>query len=169
MKLRNVLLTGLFASMALVFNMAEGFLPMPMPGIKLGAANVFALAALVLMGVKEAFAVTLIRVFLAWLISGNAFALACSAAGALPAVLVMSVFYSRYSRYFSLPWVSVAGAWAFNFGQIAVAAALIGDARVLWYIIPLLIAGTVTGWAVGLLAELLCRKIRKNGIDKVNM
>ena len=36
---------------------------MPLPGIKLGAANVFSLVALVILGVKEAFAVTLIRVF----------------------------------------------------------------------------------------------------------
>ncbi len=55
MKLKNMIITGSFAAFALVFNMFEGSLPMPLPGIKLGAANVF-LLALVLLGVKEAFA-----------------------------------------------------------------------------------------------------------------
>ncbi len=71
MKLKNMIITGSLAAFALVFNMFEGSLPMPLPGIKLGAANVFSLLALVLLGVKEAFAVTLIRVFLAWVMTGN--------------------------------------------------------------------------------------------------
>ena len=50
MDTRRIVLTGLFTACALVVNVAEGMLPMPLPGIKLGAANVFALAALVLLG-----------------------------------------------------------------------------------------------------------------------
>jgi|GEM_PF-4365671 len=80
MKLKNLIITGSLAAFAVVFNMFEGSLPMPLPGIKLGAANVFSLLALILLGVKEAFAVTLIRVFLAWIMTGNWFALLCSLA-----------------------------------------------------------------------------------------
>ena len=54
MKLKNLIITGSLAAFALVFNIFEGNLPMPLPGIKLGAANVFSLVALVLLGVKEA-------------------------------------------------------------------------------------------------------------------
>ena len=90
MKLKNVIITGLLAAFALVFNIFEGYLPMPLPGIKLGAANVFSLVALVLLGIKEAFAVTLIRVFLAWVMTGNWFAFLCSLAGGLMSAAVMS-------------------------------------------------------------------------------
>ena len=159
MKLKNMIITGSLAAFALVFNMFEGSLPMPLPGIKLGAANVFSLLALVLLGVKEAFAVTLIRVFLAWVMTGNFFALLCSLAGGLMSASVMSFIYIKYRDDFSLPWISVAGAWAFNVAQVSVAALVVNDIRVLFYILPLLAAGTAAGWAVGWLALLLCKRV----------
>ena len=54
MKTRRLVLTALLTACALAVNLAESALPMPAPGIKLGAANVFSLAALVLMGAREA-------------------------------------------------------------------------------------------------------------------
>lgn len=159
MKLKNIIMTGSLAAFALVFNMFEGTLPMPLPGIKLGAANVFSLVALALMGVKEAFAVTLIRVFLAWIMTGNWFAFLCSLAGGLLSAAVMSFIYVRYRDDFSLPWISVAGAWAFNVAQVSVAALIVNDIRILLYIVPLLAAGTAAGWAVGWLALILCKRI----------
>lgn len=165
MKTRQLVLTALLASLALAFNIAEGFLPMPLPGVKLGAANVFALAALVLMGPKAAFAVTLLRVCLAWLVSANWFAFLCSLAGGLLATAAMVLVYTRFRNDFSLPWVSVAGAWAFNAGQIVVVVYMVGDARMTLYAVPLLLIGTATGWAVGKLAELLCGRIEKEGMN----
>ena len=159
MKLKNMIITGSLAAFALVFNMFEGSLPMPLPGIKLGAANVFSLLALVLLGVKEAFAVTVIRVFLAWVMTGNFFALLCSLAGGLMSASVMSFIYIKYRDDFSLPWISVAGAWAFNVAQVSVAALIVNDVRVLFYVVPLLAAGTAAGWAVGWLALLLCKRV----------
>ncbi len=159
MKLKNLIITGSLAAFALVFNMFEGSLPMPLPGIKLGAANVFSLLALVLLGVKEAFAVTLIRVFLAWVMTGNWFALLCSLAGGIMSASVMSFIYLKFRDDFSLPWISVAGAWAFNVAQVSVAALVVNDIRVLFYILPLLAAGTAAGWAVGWLALLLCKRV----------
>ena len=161
MKLRELVLTALLVSLALVFNIAEGMLPLPLPGVKLGAANVFALAALVLLGVRAAFAVTLLRVALAWLISANWFAFLCSITGGLLAVAVMSALYVKFRDDFSLPWISAAGAWAFNIGQIIVVSYMAGDARVLWYAPPMLIIGTMTGWAVGRLAEMLCKRLSR--------
>ena len=87
MKTRRLVLTALLTACALAVNLAESALPMPAPGIKLGAANVFSLAALVLMGAREAFAVTLLRVSLAWLATGNVFALFCGLAGGLAAAV----------------------------------------------------------------------------------
>lgn len=155
MRLRRTILLALLTSLALVVNLLEGGVPMPLPGMRLGAANAFALTALVLMGARASLAVTLLRVLLAWLLSGNPFAFFCSLTGGLFSTAVMAVLYTKFRELFSLPWISVAGAWAFNAGQILVAALLIGDARVFYYLPPLLIAGTVAGWAVGLLARAL--------------
>lgn len=72
---------------------------------------------------------------------------------------VMSFIYYKYRDDFSLPWISVAGAWAFNVAQVSVAALIVKDVRVLLYMVPLLAAGTAAGWAVGWLARLLCKRV----------
>lgn len=159
MKLPKLILLAFFVSLALVFSLVEGMLPMPLPGVKLGAANVFALTALVIYGPREAFAVTVLRVFLAWLLTGNSFAFLCGMTGGLLSTMIMALIYTRFRESFSLPWVSVAGAWAFNAGQAFMAAAVMGDARVLYYLLPLFIAGTAAGWAVGILARILCGRL----------
>lgn len=162
MKTRRLVLTALLTACALAVNLAESALPMPAPGIKLGAANVFSLAALVLMGAREAFAVTLLRVSLAWLATGNVFSLFCGLAGGLAATAVMALMYKRWGGALSLPWVSVAGAWAFNIGQVAVVSFIVGDWRVGLYILPLFAAGSAAGWAVGWLAGKICARLGYN-------
>lgn len=151
---------ALFAAFALVLNVIEGAFPMPLPGLKLGAANVFALAALVLIGVKAAFAVSLLRVFLSWLISGNWFAFLCSLFGVLSTTAVMSFFYVKHRGRFSIRFISMTGAWAFNAAQVAAVAALVREPRVSLYIFPLLAVGTVTGYAVGYVAEIVCQRLK---------
>lgn len=161
MKTRRLVLTALLTACALAVNVAEGALPSPAPGIKLGAANVFSLAALVLMGAREAYAVTLMRVALAWLAAGNVFALFCGLAGGLAATSVMALVYKKWGGALSLPWISVAGAWAFNIGQVAAVAFMAGDRRVALYVLPLFIAGSAAGWAVGWLADKICARLEK--------
>ena len=163
-KTRRIVLTGLFTACAFAVNMAESALPMPLPGAKLGLANAVALCALVLLGTKEAFCVTVLRVTLAWLASGNLFSFACSICGAVPAVAAMALLYKKVGAEVSLPWISVAGAWTFNAGQVAVVSYIVGDARIAFYILPLFAAGTAAGWASGLLSRSVCRRI---GGDKI--
>lgn len=158
---RKLTLLALFISASVVFSFVEGMLPMPIPGMKLGAANVFALTALVLYGPGEAFTVTVLRVFLAWLLTGNSFSLFCGLTGGLMSTSVMVLIYTKFYNHFSLPWISVAGAWAFNVGQILAAAAVIGDAHILFYLPPLALAGTVAGRAVGHMALILSGRIKK--------
>lgn len=163
-RVKRLVLTALFAACSFAVNAAESALPMPLPGVKLGAANIFALAALVLLGVKEAFSVTLARIFLAWLAGGNWFAFLCSLGGGLPSTALTAFLYKRFGAEMSLPWISVAGAWAFNAGQLAVVSYLVSGGFTASYVLafapPLFAAGTAAGWAVGWLA---CRLLDRLG------
>lgn len=161
MKPQKLILLALFVSVSVVFSFVEGMLPMPLPGVKLGAANVFALTALVLYGPREAFTVTIMRVLLAWLLTGNSFSLLCGLTGGFFSTSAMALIYTKSSELFSLPWISVAGAWAFNVGQLLAAAAIIGDARVLYYLPPLILAGTAAGWAVGQMSRMLNGRLER--------
>lgn len=166
MKPVKIVTLALFVSLAAVISAFEGLIPMPLPGIKLGAANVFALAALMLMGPKEAFSVTILRVLLAWLLTGNLFALFCGLVGGILSTTVMALIYTKFRDFFSIPWMSAAGAWAFNIGQILAAMMLIGDLRIIYYLPALILMGTATGWAVGLLAQLLYHRLEKMQLYK---
>lgn len=161
MKPQKLTLLALFISVSVVFSFVEGMLPMPLPGVKLGVANIFALTALVLYGPKEAFTVTAVRVLLAWLLTGNSFSMLCGLTGGIFSTMAMALIYTKFSELFSLPWISVAGAWAFNVGQLLAAAAVIGDARVLYYLPPLILAGTAAGWAVGRMSLALSGRLEK--------
>lgn len=161
MKPAELVFLASFVSLAVIFNFVDGMLPMPLPGVRLGTANVFALTALVLMGTKEAFIVTIMRVLLSWLLTGNIFVLVCSMSSGVFSTAVMTLLYTKFRGFFSLPWISVAGAWAFNVGQVSVAALLIGDFFVFYYLPPLLLVGSAAGWTVGMLSQLLCGRLVK--------
>ena len=161
-KIREIVLVGLFAGCAIAVNIAENMLPTPLPGIKLGAANIFSLAAIVLLGTRPAFAVTFLRVIITWLLTGNIFAFICSMAGAPFSTALMALLYRKFGKDLSLPWISAAGAWAFNIGQVAAVTFIIVDKYIAVYILPLFIAGSIAGWAVGKCAEILCKRIFYN-------
>ena len=70
MKTKRIALFGMMVALAFIFSYIEHLIPLPLPtGVKLGAANIVVLCVLYLLGIKEAFAVSMIRIVL----SGFAF------------------------------------------------------------------------------------------------
>lgn len=167
MSTKSLVITALFTAMAIVINIIESVFPMILPGIKPGLANVFTLAALITEGPVAAFSVAIIRVLIVWLLTGNIFAFFCGVTGGILATTVMSLCYIKYGALFSVPWVSVAGAWGFNLGQIAVAVIFTADMRIALYIVPLLVVGTIAGWGTGFLASYFCKRLERVGICRM--
>ena len=73
MKSKKVSTYGLLVALAFILSYIEALfpLPVPIPGIKLGLANLVVLAALYSMGTKEAFVLSIIRIILVGLTFGN--------------------------------------------------------------------------------------------------
>ncbi|MEE2986228.1 MAG: Gx transporter family protein, partial [Nitrospinota bacterium] len=55
---------ALLVALGVVLHRLEALLPLPSPWIKLGLANIMTLIALVFLGVREAFMVTVLRIVL---------------------------------------------------------------------------------------------------------
>lgn len=141
---------GLLAALAMALGYLETFIPIPIPGVKLGLANIAVLLALARHDIVGAFCVGLVKVLAAGLLFGNPLTMAFSAAGTLTAFLVMAPLSSL--RTMRLEMTSVAGAVAHEMGQLAVAGLVLGSPLV-WYSAPmLLIAGCVTGAVCGIIA-----------------
>ena len=144
---------GVLAALALVLSYIETFipLPVPVPGIKLGLANVAVLVALELIDVKSALFVAAIKVLAAGFLFGNPLMMAYSAGGTILAFAFM-VALSRI-RGLSVVLVAIVGAVFHNVGQLAVASAILGTPLV-WATAPLLvIAACITGALSGAAAR----------------
>jgi heptaprenyl diphosphate synthase len=157
---KKTVVLALFVVLTFATGMAESLLPLPLPGVRLGAANIFPLAALLLFGAREAAAVAAARLVLAFFLTGNPFALVCSAAGLVCSLPLSILLYSKFRESLSVSAISVASAEAFNLGQVA-AAILLTSAPALLVYSPLIMAtGAATGYAVGRLAETLCERLK---------
>lgn len=96
-------------------------MPVPIPGVKLGLANVIVIIMLYFMDAKSAFFVSLIRVLLSGLLFAGFAGMLYSMAGALCSFAVMVLL--QKTGKFSMIGVSVAGGIFHNIGQIVVAIA----------------------------------------------
>lgn len=146
-------------ALALIFSYVEFLLPIPMPipGIKLGLANVVVIVALYSLGTASALSVNILRIVLSGLLFGNLFAILYSLAGGLFSFLVMWLL--KKTNFFSTVGVSMAGGVAHNLGQLTVAALVVSNSKLFYYFPALLFAGMFTGILIGIVAWLVCRRL----------
>ena len=165
-KTKKLAFCGVLTALALGLSYAERFFPLqlifPLPGIKLGLANVVTLVALCLLGKSYAFSVLTARCLLG-AVFGNLAGLVFSLAGGLLALLVMC--FAVKIKGLSLYGASVLGAAAHNIGQILVAMVVMGSVYVAAYLPWLLMVSVLTGLLTGSLTagvlRLLPGEVRK--------
>ena len=162
MSLRKITTAAMLVAVALMIYIIEAQIPpvFTVPGIKLGLSNVVTLAAMVMLGRKEAGAVLLSRILLAGIFSGQASAFIYSIAGGFCCYIVMCALISALPSR-QLWVVSAFGAIAHNIGQLAVATVLVGSTGVLWYAPALIAAGVLAGVFTGLVAQFVVARLGK--------
>ncbi len=114
---RKIVVMALMVALGVILHRLEALLPLPNPWVKLGLANLMTLMALVYLGSKEAFTVTLLRVILGSILAGTFFGptFFLSLAGGLASTAIMCAIYNGGKGPFSLIGVSVCGAYAHTF------------------------------------------------------
>lgn len=158
---RLVATYGMLISLAFIFSYLEAVIPIPIPvpGVKLGLANLVTIVGLYTVGVKGTAAVSLIRIVLVGCTFGNLFSMVYSLAGGALSLLLMIAF--RRTKWFSQIGVSIIGGIGHNIGQISIAALVVQTAGVFYYLPFLMVAGVVAGAVVGLLGGLVTVRIRR--------
>ena len=159
MNTKKLTTLSLCTTFALLLSYVESLIPLSLaiPGIKMGLANVAVLFVLYKIGIKEAFAVSLLRVLLANLLFGTAVTWLYSISGALASLLLMA--FLKKAKLSPLG-VSVPGAVMHNVAQIFVAVLLLGAGAIFAYLPTLILSGTVCGVLIGILSALLVEKVR---------
>ncbi|MCI2058047.1 MAG: Gx transporter family protein [Oscillibacter sp.] len=158
---RKLTLCAVLTALALALSYFESFFPLtaviPLPGIKLGLANLVTVFALYALGPGQALLILVARCLLGAMFAGNLSALLFSLLGGLTALGVMSVL--SLCPGLSLYGVSMGGAAAHNCGQVAAAMLVLGGAAPLAYLPVLLAVSLLTGTLTGFLASLLFRAL----------
>lgn len=159
---KKLALCAVLTALALGLSTLESLFPVsvlvPLPGIKLGLANIVMVFALYRLGDIPALAILIARCLLGAMFAGNASALLFSLMGGVLAMLTMIVL--RRVRGLSVYGVSIAGAAAHNIGQICAAMVVLGGTAVLGYLPVLLGVSLITGTLTGFVASLLFRAMR---------
>ena len=146
----------------------ENFFPLslaiPLPGIKLGLANIVTVFALYALGPVQALLILVARCALGALFAGNLNALIFSLLGGL-AAMGMMILLSRLKRL-SVYGVSIGGAAAHNCGQIAAAVVTLGNSAPVAYLPVLLLVSLLTGALTGFIASLLFQAMEHTNLMK---
>ena len=148
---KKLTLLGLLTAIALILSYVEALLPpifVAVPGIKMGLPNIAIIFVLYRFGLKEAAAVSLVRLAAVALLFGSAMTLIYSLAGAVLSLALMSLL--KKSNLFSMIGVSIVGGVSHNLGQILVAMWLMETAEIGYYMIILTVTGTIAGILIGL-------------------
>lgn len=159
---KKLALCAVLTALALGLSTLESLFPVsvlvPLPGIKLGLANIVTVFALYRLGDISALTILIARCLLGAMFAGNASALLFSLMGGVLAMLTMIVL--RRVRGLSVYGVSIAGAAAHNIGQICAAMVVLGGTAVLGYLPVLLGVSLITGTLTGFVASLMFRAMR---------
>ncbi len=161
MTTRKLTISALMVALAMIFSYIEALIPFNfgIPGVKLGLANLVVVVVLYLFGPGLAFTVSAVRIVLVSFTFGSLASLAYSLAGGILSFIVMVLF--KKIRGLSVVGVSVTGGVSHNIGQILVAAAVVENLNLFLYIPVLVIAGVITGFIIGIAANLVIPPVKK--------
>ena len=156
---RRLTALSLAVSFALILSFIESKIPafVAIPGVKVGLANIAVIFALYKFGIKEAIAVSTVRVILVSTLFGTPVSFIYSITGAVLSLLTMSLL-KKLTPLHEVT-VSVAGGVMHNIGQICAASIILGTNVVLYYLPFLLLSGVIAGIAVGVASGLIIKKV----------
>lgn len=153
MSVRKTTLLALFTTLSLAIFAIESAIPplMPIPGIKLGLANIVTLILLRHFTARDAAFVLVSRILLSALLFGQALSLIYSLIGGLCSLLVMALVMKVLQK--KLVFLTGAmGGLTHNLGQLAVAFAITRTKGVVAYLPFLILSGILTGLFTGFCA-----------------
>ncbi len=154
MKLQRLTRCALFASVALIIFVVESYIPpvVPVPGFKLGLANVVTLAALYILGRKDTFLILTVRILIGSMFSGHLMSMLYSFCGGYLCFVVTSLLKNRFEG--NTIWaLGVIGAIMHTLGQTICAYFFFDSQAIFYYGAVLCLVAVVTGIFTGLCAQ----------------
>ena len=158
---------GLLTALGLIIGYIEFLIPIPLgiPGVKPGFANIVIVWALYSLGPWEALMINGMRIFLSGFLFGNFSMILYSLVGAAVSFLCMCL--AKKSGLFSMTGVSMIGGVMHNMGQLLVAMAVLETVSLVYYGPVLLAAGVITGLLIGIVTGEVKKRIPAALVKKI--
>lgn len=158
---------GFLTALGLIIGYIEFLIPIPLgiPGVKPGFANIVIVWALYSLGPWEALMINGMRIFLSGFLFGNFSMILYSLAGAAVSFLCMCL--AKKSGLFSMTGVSMIGGVMHNMGQLLVATAVLETVSLVYYGPVLLAAGVITGLLIGIVTGEVKKRIPAALVKKI--
>jgi len=166
MKTRQLMRLALALSLGLALHVVERMLPLPalpFPGVKLGLANLVSLAAIFWFPIGHGFVLIILRCLMASFFGGGFTAFLYSVSGGLLSFSFMWLLTYFWPRSLSIPAISAAGAVMHNVAQIGVSVVMMQTLGLIVYLPILIVAGSISGLAIGFTGLLLLRALYRSG------
>lgn len=156
-RIRHLSRTALYLALALTVHALENAIlpPLPIPGVRLGLANMLILTVLYTEGFKTACLVSIGRVFLGSFFSGTFLGIAFwpTLAGAVTSTIAMAATRRFFKSKVSPVGVSVMGALAHNISQLAAIYPFFPNAGLLYYLPFLILLAVPAGLLTGIISR----------------
>ena len=158
---KTVALMAMMIALAMIFSYVETMIPINfgIPGVKLGLANLVIVAAIYLFGGKQAFLISIVRIFLSGFMFGNLASIMYSLAGGLLSLAAMLLL--KKTDKLSILAVSVMGGICHNIGQLIVAMLVVENLKLIFYVPVLLISRFLTGLLIGIVCRVILSAVKR--------
>lgn len=163
MEIKKFTRLSMLLALAIVLNIIESFIPFfngIIPGLRLGLANTITLLVLFIYGFKDAFTLSILRVFLVGILRTGLFSFPFffSFGG-----VVLSLFMMQLVKKtgLSIIGISMIGSISHCVGQIIMAYFLLNTSSILYYLPWLLLFSLPTGIIIGFISKELVNYFQK--------
>ncbi len=154
-QIRKMTLLANMLAVGIVLNIIEALYIhiSPVPGAKIGFANIVTLIVIYLYGAKESIVLTLLRIFLVSILIGTflgpTFYLGLGGA----AVSILGMVVLKKIDYFGVIGVSVLGSVFHAIGQIGVGIFVIGSSAIIYWLPVMLLISIPAGFLTGAISS----------------
>lgn len=163
-KTQKIIFISLLVGQAIVLSFVERMIPLnfSVPGAKLGLANIITLTSIYLFSFKESLTIVILRTIMTSFIVGSFSSFLYSISGALLSFFVMYLLIQISLEKISVIGISIVGGVFHNIGQLLMAAFIIKNIRIAYYLPFLMLTGVATGCIVGISVRYLLKYLRKH-------
>ena len=163
MELKKFTRLSMLLALSVVLSMIESIIPILsgiIPGFKIGLANTVVLYVLYVYGFKDAFKISILKVFLTAILKTGLFSISffLSLGGAILSIIAMFIFKKIFKL--SIIGTSVTGSVFHCIGQILVAMYVLNLINIIYYLPIIIVLAIPNGMIVGLISKELINNIK---------